>query len=492
MPIEQFEFTSASRRGISLATAATKPRVDKIVFTGEIFQTDFNAKPTLAGEVRWFSNLLGYSISLACPHLPQQVLAWEAGGTSVFDGAKFYALNGETPGVDNWARLVDAESITEPAAEYLRSFFRDSLVIGYGMSNVMLKFLNESAIPYVDFVLHAARFLDDIFYGIRTNVRESYDTLSTFRFPEEMIHLQGRIHRASLLRNPVIDIPPDSGLFAAQSGIDKALVAGGRFTGIEDYREQISAFLLRHRYVYLKPHPYAREGSRLIAFLRSLAGDPDRVRLIRDNAYLLMVQPNISEVCGISSCVLYEAAYFGTPGVHMSPNRLDFGERGDASFDPWRFVPIYDEFLNPDFWSQVFACICETAPAPDLRLPRKTNRLRNNLHIYWGYGYLDFEVPLRGMGIHPPTPPPETTSASASHAEGGRLLRQKNFEEATNSLAAAVVKEETPQRWNDWAAARLAVGRRLEAIDGFRLALRLEPTNVMALSQLKTLLGKQT
>jgi tetratricopeptide (TPR) repeat protein len=488
MPTQKFEFKSASRSGISLAAGSAVPRVNKIVFTGEIFQTDFKGKPTLAGEVRWFANLLGYSISLACPHLPQQVLAWEPGGAGLFNGGRFYALNGGSPGVKDWAALVDAESIAEPAAEYLTSLFRDSLVIGYGMSHVMLKFLNESGIPYVDFVLHAARFLDDIFYGIRSNVREAYDTLARFRYPEQMIHLQGRIHRASLLRNPVIDIPPDSGLFAAQSGIDKALVAEGRFTTIEDYREQISEFFSRHQYVYVKPHPYAREGSRLIAYLRSLAGDSDRVRLIRDNAYLLMVQPNISEVCGISSCVLYEAAYFGTPAVHMSPNRMDFGERGDTSFDPWRFVPIYDEFFNPHFWSQVFAGICETEPAPDLQLPRKTNRLRNNLHIYWGYGYLDFEVPLRGMGIHPPPPPADTTSAGQNHAEGGRLLREKKWEEATNSFAAAVVKEETAQRWNDWASARLALGHKQEAIDGFRLALRREPANVMALSQLKTLL----
>ena len=480
---QEFQFTDAARKGIALPL---KP-VNRIVFTGEVFQPGFDGRPTLAGEVRWFANLLGYSVSLACPGTPQQVVAWEPTGGGAFDGDKFYELHGTTPSVDNWSRLVDAPSLTAPAAEYLKKTFDGAFVIGYGMSNVMLKFLNESSIPYVDFVLHAARFVDDIFYGIRTNVAQSFAALQTFRYPEETIHLHANIHRASLLRYPPLDIAPDSGLFAAQFGIDKALVAEGRFTRLEDYREQLAAFLSRHQYVYLKPHPYAREGARIIAFLRSMAGDSDRIRLIRDNAYQLLSQPTITEVCGISSSVLYEAAYFGKTAVHMSPNRIDFSET-ESRFDPWRFIPVYDEFLSPHFWAQVLTGVCNvSSTAPDLRLPRKTNRLRNNLHIYWGYSYLDFEVPLRGMGIHPPKPQIDMTPPRDRDAEGGRLMRKSQADEATNSFADAVVKEETAQRWFDWASARLMAGAKQEAIDGLRLALRIEPGNAAAKGQLDRL-----
>ncbi|GEM_PF-6185095 len=469
--------------------------VNRIVFTGDHLRLEGGGRTSATLETRWLANLLEYQISLTCPDAgsppPIEVQIWDDPDPSHFSGDKFYALNGMTPCLGDWARLVDATEITDAAAEYLRQALEGSVVIGHNFTNWQLRFLNAAGIPYLDFLLHPARFMDDIFFAVRTNVPAMHNVLRTYACPEEMIRLQAAIHRASLLRGAPRDIPENSGLFAAQQGVDKSLVEGGRFQEIEDYREGIAAFVERHPYIYVKPHPYARLTAPVIAFLRALAGDSDRVRVVHDNIYSLVVEKNISEVCGISSCAIYEAEYFGKNVTYLSPARpMLYGSSDEPTdafkCDPFKYVAIYDAFFNPTFWAKLLAPVMNVRACPDLQLAPKTNRLRNNLHVYWGYSYLDWEVPLRSIGIHPP-PPATATPARESHQQGLRLYLQGSFNDAVECFAAAVVEEPTAERWNDWGVAQLARGRKREAADGFRIALALDPGDQMARENLEAM-----
>jgi hypothetical protein len=458
----------------------------KIVFTGDHLRLEGSGRTSATLETRWLANLLEYQVGLACADAGIEIQIWDDPDPAHFSGDKFYALNGMTPCLADWARLVDATELTDVAGEYLHHALEGSVVIGHNFTNWQLRFLNARGIPYLDLMLHPARFMDDIFFGIRTNVPEMLEVLRAHACPEEMIRLQAAIHRASLLRGAPRDIPENSGLFAAQQGVDKSLVEGGRFREIEDYREGIAAFVERHPYIYVKPHPYARQTAPVIAFLRALAGDADRVRVIRENIYALIVQPNITEVCGISSCAIYEAEYFGKPVTYLSPARPMLYQSANEPLDPFKYVAIYDAFFNPAFWAAVLAPVMNVRACPDLQLPPKTNRLRNNLHVYWGYSYLDWEVPLRSIGIHPPAPP-APTPARESHQQGLRLYLQGSFNESIEYFAAAVVDEPTAERWNDWGVAQQARGRKREAADGFRMALALDPKDALARENLDAL-----
>ena len=105
----------------------------RIVFTGDIFQVNHDGSPKMSMETHWLADLLRYQVSLASPQTPLDVVSWDASGTG-FDGARFYALNGMTPSVENWARLEAAPEITAAAASYLGRFFDGAMVIGNTMS----------------------------------------------------------------------------------------------------------------------------------------------------------------------------------------------------------------------------------------------------------------------------------------------------------------------------------------------------------------------
>ena len=299
-------------------------------------------------------------------------------------------------------------------------------------------------------------------------------------FRTRRCRLHAALHRAGLRRPPASDIDPDAGLFTAQHGIDKALVRDGRFCTIEDYRDDIAAFLGRHHRVYVKPHPYARQTVRILAFLRALARNADRIRVTEENLYALLSNSNVTEVCGISSCAVYEADYFGKAVTYLSNSRLTLCAPDDA-FDPIRFVPVYDAFLNPGFWRRVLAGVCPVAAGRDIELPRKTSRLRNNLSLYWGYGHLDWEIPLRTIGLHPaPAPTQPAMSAWENHDEGLRLQEAGRHEAAVECFAAALAEDESAERWHDWAAAQLAAGRPREAGDGRLMAARADARHTAA------------
>jgi tetratricopeptide (TPR) repeat protein len=482
IPFQTFRFTERADRAIAPPARPLR----RIVFTGDHLRTERGVRSSATMETRWLANLLGYQVSLACPDAGIEVHTWDQAGP--FCGDTFYALNGMTPCFQDWVRLVDARELTGEAAEYLARSLEGALVIGNNLTNFQLRFLNEIGTPYLDFIIHPARFLDDIIFGIRTNSPEMLHVLQDNAYPEEMIRLQAAIHQAGLLRPAPAPIPEGSGLFAAQHGIDKALVADGQFQNIEDYREGIAAFLERHPCVYVKPHPHARQTASVIALLRALAGDPERIRVIQDNIYSLIVNPNVSEVCGISSCAVYEADYFGKPVTYLSKARPLLYGAFDRDLDPFKYVSVYDAFFNPAFWSRILASVCDVRVCPDLELPRKTSRLRNSLQVYWGYGYLDWEVQLRTIGMYPPAAPSPPPSWQ-SHAEGLRHFQEGQFEEAVECFAMAVVEDPTAERWNDWAVAQLSQGRTQTAIDGFRLATRLDPTDRQASANLQALLA---
>ncbi len=442
--------------------------LERIVFTGDILQTTFEGRPKMAMETRWLADLLRYQVSLASPASTLAIVSWDD-PVSGFDATHFYALNGMSASVEHWAALEAAETISEPASSYLASFFAGAMVIGNTMSAFQTRLFDRLGVPYVDFILHPARFLDDVCFGIRTNVPEMFSVLQAHRYPDEAVLLQAALHRAGLRRPAPADLVPDAGLFTAQHGIDKALVRDGRFCSIEDYAADLTAFVERHAVVYVKPHPYARETARVLACLRALARSDDRIRVIDQNLYALLCNPAVTEVCGISSCAVYEAEYFGQAATFLSDSRIRLAT-ADERPTSRRFVPVYDAFFNPGFWRQLLAGVCPVAPGRDVELPRKTSRLRNNLSLYWGYSHLDWERPLQALGVVPPPVAASPTSPWDSHAEGLILREQGRIDAAIESFSAAVSSEPSSERWTDWADAQLAAGRPHVAHAGLDMA----------------------
>ncbi|MCH8268974.1 MAG: hypothetical protein IH846_15805, partial [Acidobacteria bacterium] len=363
----------------------------KIVFTGDVLRPMPDGNSHQALNIQWLADLLRYPVSMAAD-AELDVHLWDAGKGSI-DGPRFYELNGSTVSPENWGRLFDAKEISLSSAEYLGTFFEDAVVVGFELPDVMIRLFQARGVPYLDFFIHPVRYLDDLFFGIRTNVAEMFAVLKRHALPEELFHLQAGIHKATMRRVPPLQIMPNSCLFVGQTPVDKSLLVNGNVLSVENFSGQIKQIARSYQRVYFKPHPYGSEEGRIMKVL----GGTGKAEITRANVYHLLAQDNIQEVFGISSSVLYEAEYFGKKVTHLSKNRLSLYGPQRASFDPWTFVPVFDAFYNPRFWSELLGSVCAVKECPDLKLSPKSSRLRTCLHIFWGYNFLDSEILLHNI-----------------------------------------------------------------------------------------------
>ena len=375
-------------------TPQTPMRVDsprkRIVITGDVLRPDENDKPLQAQNIQWLSNLCRYPLSLAA-EAELETVWWGKGGS--LDGEEFFTRNGLRMGLDGWAQLSDTREISSSSANYLGMFYEDALVVGFELPDVMTRLFYTRGIPYLDFVIHPIRYLDDLFFGIRTNVPEMFRVLKEFALAEEYFHLHAGIHQATVGRMASLDLEPDSCLFVGQTPVDRALIENGRVLTVEEFPDQLREIARSCRKIYFKPHPYGSDNERILRFLGTIAP----TETIHANIYSLLCQPNIREVVSISSSVLYEAGYFGKKATRLKKSGWKLLDPGRAEFDPQVLVPVYDSFYDPHFWSQLLAGICQVKPCRSLMPARKSNRLRTSLQAFWGYNFLDAEILLHNI-----------------------------------------------------------------------------------------------
>ena len=372
----------------SYASAIRVPSPRKrVVFTGDVLRPI----PHQGLNIQWLADLLRYPVSMAAD-AEMDVHLGDAEKGSI-DGSRFYKLNGSEVSPENWGRLFDAKDISVSSAEYLGTFFENAIVVGFELPDVMIRLFQARGIPYLDFIIHPVRYMDDLFFGIRTNVTEMFTVLTHYVVPEELFRIHAGIHMATVGRMAPLDISPNSCLFVGQTPMDKSLLKDGSFQSVEDFAEQIRKIARSYNKIYFKPHPYGSEEDRTMKLLK----DSGRVEITRANVYQLLAQKNVQEVCGISSSVLYEAEYFGKKVTHLSKNRLNLYGQQQNSFDPWTFVPVIDAFYNPRFWANLLSATCSVKECPDLKPVSKSSRLRNSLQMFWGYNFLDAEILLQYM-----------------------------------------------------------------------------------------------
>jgi len=365
---------------------------NRVVITGDVLRANANGTPNQPLNIRWLYNLLHYPISRALGSAKLEIVIWDDEGT--LDGRRVYELCGLEPNEENWARLATAEELPPGAVEYLSPFFRGAVVIGFELPDVLIRTFHALQIDYVDLTIHPVRFLDDILFGVRTSIPEAFEVLKVRAVDEDVFHIQAGLHKATVSRMTPLPIPADSCLCVGQTRVDKSLVAQGRILSLLDYRDEVQRIIDRHSRTYFKPHPYAAGQEDVVRALVEL-GD---VEITGENIYRLLADEHITEVFGISSSAIYEAAFFGKKGtyLYMNPLRLWDATR-PSNFDPWVFVPVYDDLLSPRCWAELLARRLKVNTCPENRLAPKASRLRISLQSHWGYNFLDSELLLRNM-----------------------------------------------------------------------------------------------
>ena len=78
--------------------------------------------------------------------------------------------------------------------------------------------------------------------------------------------------------------------------------------------------------------------------------------------------------------------------------------------------------------------------------------------------------------------------ARAKHQQALELMDKQHLEGALRLFGEALAQEETCERWNDWAVAQFTKDQFVEAEQGFRYALELDPANLEVAGNLGVLL----
>ncbi len=362
----------------------------KIIITGDILRPSPDGTPNQNNNIRWFYHLFNWQITRAADS-PVQLLLWDEvnGG---FDGKKFYALNGLEVSPESWVTLFDAKEVENPSEDYFLKFFSDSLVIGFELPEVFINIFQKHAITYIDFAIHPIRFLDDVFFGVRTNNKRIFGDLLKYRTSEDLYYIQANIHKATVSRMPELKLEPNSCLFVGQTELDRSLIENGRAFKAISFIDEINKIASGYSKLYYKPHPYAIDKVKVYEAL----SQSTQCEYIDENVYQILSSENIKEVITISSSVATEATYFGKRSTCLLRESIHTLKEEESDFSSIPYIPILDGFFSQRFWSDI---LCSEGIHGSLSIGFGNSRLRKSLQNFWGYNFLDYQILFNSLQI---------------------------------------------------------------------------------------------
>jgi hypothetical protein len=383
---------SGQQSRVSLQPANCLMPVRQITITGDITRPYAEGDLHQRSNIAWFWRLLQYPVTRAVGSFPVGQLGGTSEGSPVW--RSLYDCTGYSTSEADWVRLYSRTSLEPECLKLLDRTYAGSLVLGFGLPDVFLRYFQHRGIPYIDAILHPARFLDDVFLAFRTNVPQAFESLRTYAIPEEQLYVQAGIHAATVARMGPLAAPANSCLLLGQTRFDKSLIQENRRLSLDDFRDDLRRLAGEHSRIYFKRHPQACEDPAIVEQLRQ----EGVLQTTEANIYSLFCSENISKVVSISSGASYEAQCFGKQTQYLYRPSCQLANESSA-FDPWAYIGVYDAFYTPRFWTDLLAPVCPVDNCPEISLPRKTSRLRTSLQSYWGYNFLDHDILLNhGQG----------------------------------------------------------------------------------------------
>jgi len=413
--------------------------INKIIITGDVLRPSENGKANnQTVNINWLYHLLSRPLSLSTP-LPIEVLHWSKEADS-FDSIAFYKLNQHNSFPSDWIALYHKEGpFHKDLLAYMEQYFQNALVIGFELPEIFVNLFNELNIVYIDLIIHPIRYLDDIFFGFRTNDETIFQALQKHQLHSDHFLIHAGIHHATVSRmSQKTKLAAGSALFTGQVEIDKSLVKGDQILSLLDFKDEFGKIAQQYNKIYFKKHPYAKDNHAVNSFLQTF----DNIEFIDENFYYLLGQDEITAVYSISSSTVLEAKYWGKHSEYFYKNPFKLAADNDQPFDSKAYIPIYDSFLEPTFWSSVLEQLVPTNQTVTLSLPNKSNRLRNSLQNYWGYNFLDSEILFKHAA-------PAHTSAIELNNSMSIEEMLKTLQPATKTMREHLMKKQQKQTFID-------------------------------------------
>jgi hypothetical protein len=350
--------------------------IKRIVVTGDILRVSASGDGSQNVNIRWLHHLVGQALGMLTELPLQPLLHQRIAGNLAYE---LYRSNGLEMWQRNWVDLYERRPSTDDLA-CIGQAFESSLVLSFELPEILRNGLAILGIPYIDLTIHPVRFLDDVPFGIRSNIADLGSSMHAWVLTEDDIRIGAGLAMATLVRMPP---PPecsqaeDWALFACQTEDDKVLIRDSRLMQASDFLESFAAMAARHKRILVKPHPVARTSP--IKLLKRLFSN---IVEVNANFYHLLAQDGISDVYSITSSTSIEAPYFGKGGTHFARYPYVFAQDGLTDVE---YLQIRPAIHLPQFWAPLLSRVgiaSRTPPPVDTTL--WPNRMRRSLRNAWG------------------------------------------------------------------------------------------------------------
>ncbi|WP_435655294.1 HAD family hydrolase [Brucella pituitosa] len=306
---------------------------------------------------------------------------------NLFDRRKFFELSGIKLDIDSTHFYYNPDNISKDSIVYLKEFIpMGTIYIGYELSEQTRSIFDRADIRYVDIWLHPIRYLDDIIFGIGSNVKEIRSSLLEYDTDEYQYYMYAdrlRVQAYKGWARSEINVPANSALFVGQMLNDKSICCDGRMLSVLDFQDEFTNLVKTHENVLYSRHPYIRRGDEDI--LKYVLSFPN-VTTTDLPTYSLLSHKNIKTVMGVSSSVLIEAKYFGKKSKILYKPVININKPVEKSD---YYASIYNDLVNPAFWSDLLSSVIETNDCTQSLFLSGKDKIRDMLGFYWSYKEID-------------------------------------------------------------------------------------------------------
>lgn len=338
----------------------------------------------LSMDQRWLENILTLPIEAA---LSTSISPMSDDILKELYNAIYNEYNIHDINKNSWVDIYTKEP-TEIIIQMIKNIFADSFVIAFEIHPVIQKAFDKLKIKYIKLMNHPVRYMDDIFFGMTSNIQSVHEKILKYQTNEFLFKQKVGILKAESSVNEFVkryEIKENSCIFFAQTNIDCSLIDGNKLYNFFDFKDEFLKDIESYEHVYFKIHP-CEVNSEAVEFVKTI----DKVSVLYPddiNFYDLISSPKIKKCFAISSGSLYEAKLFGKDVKYYFRQPFmfvtDYKDNNYPIADT--FVPIYKTFYQPKFWADILSDYFE----PKENIPEinenYSNRIRCILKMTWGY-----------------------------------------------------------------------------------------------------------
>lgn len=357
--------------------------ISKIVLCCDFLMT---RAATQRHHLRWFSTLVGRALRESIL-VEASTFVSDTDETS-FQRSVFFDLSGIALDEVTTHMHFEPDAISGQSIELIQHTFRETLVIGYELSEETRAVLSKADIPFIDVWLHPIRFLDDNLFAFLSSSDQINSRISQFHIDERIFYLyadklkiqsyMGWNKYRDKLNSELI---PNSSLFVGQTLTDKAVCRNGKMLNVLDFRDEFEDFTNCYEHVYFSRHPMLRgDDQDQLDFIKSFRN----VSLIEVPGYQLLTTDAITHISAISSSLVYEAQFFGKASEYLFKPVISIANREKSGY-----FSTYSKLHSPAFWRSLLqdvAPVSETIVDYDFLKPQSNYRdmlaLFYNNHVF--------------------------------------------------------------------------------------------------------------